>query len=293
MDSLIPQINWKADIPEPVAVTNYCITHTAPEIPHSDDTVQLEIGPPGTLDPAHYPNVANCFELLPELQQYRRELGSTLGSFAARHHILQTGRPLDFAINIATYRTFMMSDKRSAHHHKILKLNFITQDQAVGLADIAMPTEAMSMWRLPMPIKISNLAKNYDRCHHIEDLDLFLEVALAEGVLTTDENAQCRSRPLLLSGALSVGMMPAQVFCDINEQLEVVTRGFLKRFSPEGRDDYQIRAANFCHERLGSFLLERHIRQEFGGLDKSLFGYWTRVDAELSYSRGHIKKAAG
>ncbi len=288
MNDLHSSMPAKSDIPATYAVTTYCITHTDPEIPHSDETVQLEIGPPGTLDPKRYPNVANCFDLAPYGRTYRRELGSTLGSFAARHHILQSGRPLDFAVNMASYRTFMMADRFAGRSHDVLKLNFMTPDEARVLGDIAFPSTTPLMWRLPMPIPVGSLARNYGSVHHSKDLDLYLDVAMAEGVLSREDNDECRNRPHLLPGAFSVGMMPAQVFCDLNEPLEVVTRGFLEQFSPEGRDDYQIRAANFCHERLGGYLLERYIRQTFDGLDPQLFGYWTRVDADLTYSRGHI-----
>lgn len=270
------------------AVVNYCITHTNPVIPFSSDTFNLEIGNEGTLDGAQFSRVLRCFELIPYGEKYRRELGSTLGSFAARRHILEYNDTLDFAVNISTYRTFMLPDKRPKNFHKVLKLNFITEQESVSLGDIALPSEVNSAWRLPMPIQVGSIEINYAKCHHIEDLDLYSEIAVSEGVCTKEQNDEFRNSRILLPGALSVGMMPAQVFCDINEKLELVTRMFLDRFSAAQRDNYQIRAANFCHERLGSYLLEQHLRKTYGGLVSTHFGYWTRVDNDLSYSQGKM-----
>ena len=270
------------------SVVTYCITHKDPEIPFHENTVNLEIGEKGTLDRDRFSKIVNCYEYVPYGEKYRRELGSTLGSFAACAHLLETYDTLDFAINISTYRTFMLADKRSSQFHNVLKLNFITRDEAASMGDIVLPSEVISMWRLPMPIDVGSIAGNYQYCHHIEDLNLYLEIAIAQGVLSKEENDALREHKILLPGALSVGMMPAQIFCRINEKLELVTRDFLERFDGTGRDSYQIRGANFCHERLGSYLIEQEMRKAYGDLVSEHFGYWTRVDEDLSYSRGHM-----
>ena len=269
-------------------VVTYCIAHKDPEIPFHQNTINLEIGKSGTIDRNRFRNIVNCYEYIPYGQKYRRELGSTLGSFAARAHLLESYETLDFAINISSYRTFMLADKRSAQFHDILKLNFITQQEAASLGDLALPNEVLSMWRLPMPINVGSIAGNYEYCHHIEDLNLYLEIAVAEGVLSKEESDALSEHRILLPGSLSVGMMPAQIFCDLNEKLELVTYKFLKLFDGTSRDSYQIRGANFCHERLGSYLLEQEIRKAHRDLPSSLFGYWTRVDENLSYSRGYM-----
>ncbi|WP_395340342.1 hypothetical protein PN836_016655 [Ningiella sp. W23] len=281
-------IEFVDTINAPSLVKNYCIAHTKPVIPFCESTFNLEIGAEGTLNSRDFENTINCFNLIPFGKRFRRELGSSLGSFAARKHLLASNDNLDFAINISTYRTFMLSNKRPKHFHKVLKLNFITERESEVLADLALPSEVSCAWKLPMPISVGTIERNYAYCHHIEDLDLHLEIAISEGILTTAESDELRNTKILLPGALSVGMMPAQIFCDINEKLEVISRKFLDVFWAEQRDDYQIRAANFCHERLGSYLLEQHLRKTYGGLVSSHFGYWTRVDNDLSYSQGKM-----
>lgn len=269
-------------------VKTFCIAHTDPVVPVSDDMIFLEIGPPGTLDPKRYKTVVNCFDLVPYGETYRRELGSVLGSIAAWAYI-KTVEPHDFAVNLLTYRTFLTPEKRRAAFHKVLRMNFVSTHEARALGDLLIPEETVSMWRLPMPIDVGGtIAGNYAHNHHIEDLDLFLDIAVAEGVLTKDSNERLRARPHMMPGILALGMMPADVFCDLSDKLERVTRAFLPRFDAAGRDSYQIRAANFCHERLGSFLLEETLRARFGGYVDAHLGYVTRVDDDFAYSRGQM-----
>lgn len=269
-------------------VMSFCIAHVKPSIPHETSTIYLEIGPNDTLDRTKYQHVYNCFENIEYGKRYRKELGSTLGSFAAAKYLRNLECELDFAINISTYRTFMLADRKLSEFHKVLKLNFVTSNEAQKLGELALPKLLTSKWRLPMPIYVGSIESNYAHCHHLDDLDLYLDIANSEQVLSTKECAEMRRSKVLLPGALSVGIMPADLFCDFNYKLERVTRLFLEQFNGVEHDNYQIRAANFCHERLGSYLIQRYLQKIYGGLPKSHFGYWTRVSDELEYTQGKM-----
>ncbi len=269
-------------------VKSYCIAHTDPVIPYCDDTFILEIGPRGTISSDKYRRIVNCFEYIDYGEEFREQLGSTLGAFAATRHLRQNYDRLDFAINISTYRTFMLPDKRAKYFQDPPKLNYVTPAEAQDLSSIALPKDVNFEWRLPSPLKVASIAKQYERWLPIEDLALYMDIAVAEGVLTKEQREDCWHRPVLLPGALSIGMMPADVFCDLNEQTEIVTLSFLKQAENDWRDNYQIRAANFCHERLGSYLIDIYLHQNFGGLPKTHFGYWTRVNEDRVYTKGLV-----
>ncbi|WP_371225805.1 hypothetical protein [Roseovarius sp. 2305UL8-3] len=267
---------------------HFCITHKELDIPLQDHLILLEIGDRGSVPSAGGNKVINCYDELPGARVHRKKLGAMLGVFAARHYLCRAFEELDFSVSLSTYRTCMMHERNEENFMTGIQMNLVTPEQASRLTGKMIQPDTSSKWLLPQPITVPSVGAQYAKAHHLEDLEVYLSIAIEENVLADHELTPFLESKTLLPGCFGVSLMPAQVFCDVGEKLERVANRFLEGFSVSNRDSYQIRAVDFCSERLGSFLIAKHLTRVYGTLPKEFFGYWTRVSADLVCTSGHM-----
>ncbi|MFK7958755.1 MAG: hypothetical protein AB8B96_21885 [Lysobacterales bacterium] len=265
---------------------HFCITHKALEIPLQKHLILLEIGDRGSAVHDGNNQVVNCFEVLPEARPKRKMLGAMLGIFSARHYLTRTFNTLDFSVSFSTYRTFMMYEKIEQNFLEGMQMNLVTPAQASDLLEKMIQPNTSSKWLLPQPLTRPSVGAQYKKAHHMEDLEAYLSIAVEEKVLPENQLTTFLDSKTLLPGCFGISLMPAAVFCDISEKLERVANRFLQGFSTKDRDNYQIRAVDFCSERLGGFLIINHLMGLYGKLPKEFFGYWTRVSPDLVCTSG-------
>lgn len=123
----------------------------------------------------------------------------------------------------------------------------------------------------------------YAACHHRDDIVNYASIAVEAGVLNSDSASGFLSSHHFIPGGVELGIYPADWLAQALSGIERVSRIFLKRYSERIKtyDPYQIRAVGFLSERLGSYVLLRHLQKLFSGrIPAHIFGYMSVVVEE-------------
>lgn len=130
----------------------------------------------------------------------------------------------------------------------------------------------------------------YAACHHRRDILDYTSLAIELGVLDSNSASQFLGAKHFIPGGVELGIFPKPWLIHALSRIEPVGRQFLyqhgNRVKKYGR--YQIRAVGFLSERLGSFLLIRHLMEKYSNnIPADIFGYLTNiVEKNSSYSVG-------
>lgn len=100
--------------------------------------------------------------------------------------------------------------------------------------------------------------EQYVREHHVEDLLRFTAVTVELGVIDKAEVRFFLEEDNFVPGGVELGVFPVPFWLRSIGSIEAVIRECV-RAHPALRDGYQARAWAFCSERLGSYLLLKHL----------------------------------
>jgi hypothetical protein len=106
----------------------------------------------------------------------------------------------------------------------------------------------------------------YRDVHVAEDFLLFTAVTIELGVLGRHEVMPFFSEEIFVPGGIELGVFPADFWVNAISQVEAVVRTCFERH-PIKREGYQARVWAFCAERLGSYLLLRHLVSKYAGVN--------------------------
>jgi hypothetical protein len=225
----------------------------------------------------------NLRDLAPEWEPHHPLLGGLAGTFAWKNYIVES-RPEATHVGLCQYRKFVSNRRlgwRIAKSYSSMDLvspSVLTR----SLLDEAMrppsdwllaPAFNLSSWR-----KSSDYLTQYGRAHQIEDLLRFTAEAVEHKLLDKAEAVAFLAEDRLLPGGMELGVFPAAFWIENVTAIESVVRVCVRRFTL-AHCGYDARAWAFCAERLGSYLVLRHLR--------SLPGLEWRVRAWHAASSSH------
>lgn len=141
------------------------------------------------------------------------------------------------------------------------------------------------------PLYIKNTVfEHYASIHHRRDFLDYVSIAVETGVLNASSKSEFMAEKYFIPGGIELGAYPRQWHVDTLSQLELVSRRFLNQHGGRvrGYNKYQIRAVGFLSERLGSFILLRHLIEKYSNnIPAEVFGHMTViVESESTYSAG-------
>lgn len=116
----------------------------------------------------------------------------------------------------------------------------------------------------PHPIYTQSTLWFYDRFHLIQDFLRFTACAVDVGVLRSSEVVDFYNFNMMIPGGAEVGKFPVSVYRELVTKLEMTTNLYLD--THDGITDMtgnQSRALSQCCERLGSWLLIKHLETKF------------------------------
>jgi hypothetical protein len=118
----------------------------------------------------------------------------------------------------------------------------------------------------------------------------YTSLAVEMGVLDSNSASEFLAAKHLNFGGVEQGIYPKSWLIHALSGLERVGRQFLDRYGNRLKkyDSYQIRTLGFLSERLGSFLLIRHLMEKFSNnIPADIFGHMTTiVEGNSTYSVG-------
>ena len=207
-------------------------------------------------------------DLAPDWEPHHPVLGATAGSFALRRWLLRE-RPGATRVGICQYRKFVSAGRISGvRDRKYKAMDDVPRSMLEGGAYSAALDPGGSELLVSAPRRFTRLPwyrrgylKEYARDHHVEDFLLFTAHAVEQGALDASEVLAFCREDVLVPGGVELGVYPAAFWLDAIGRIERVVRECVTRH-PRRREGYQARMWSFCAERLGSWLLLKHLRSE-------------------------------
>jgi hypothetical protein len=235
-----------------------CVTHVALTVDFPAFVEPIRLGA------AQADGAFNLRDLAPEWEPHHPILGGLAGTFAMKNHVL-AHHPDAERVGLCQYRKFVSKHRLSravAPSYRAMDLVHPRMLSRDLLADAMLPDHE---WLLPRPFLLSNWRKHgdmleqYSRVHHPQDLLRFVAEAVEQQLVDKAEVPGLFAEELMVPGGIELGVFPAAFWTRSVAAIEDVVRACVKRY-PVARDGYNARAWSFCTERLGSYLVLRHLR---------------------------------
>ena len=247
------------------ALVYVCMTHVPLWVDYPPYVTPLHLGA------AQGPGRLNLRDLAPEWLPHHPILGGSAGSFALKNWLLQQHAQATH-VGICQYRKFLSRQRLGvpATNYQVMDLlprASVRSDQLIALMH---PGDRPFLIGQPGQFRLG--AVNYDYLyqykdvHHVEDLLRFTAAAVEVGLLDKSEVQPFFAEKVFFPGGIELGIFPVDFWLRSMTALESVVRQCVRQF-PAARSGAQARAWAFCMERLGSYLLLRHLRQNSAGDD--------------------------
>lgn len=141
----------------------------------------------------------------------------------------------------------------------------------------------------PLYCEIS-IVGQYAVSHYRRDILDYASLAVEMGIFDSDDASDFLREKYLIPGGAEFGIFPKAWLTDTLFEIERLARQYLHRYGRrlKAYGGYQVRALGFLSERLGSFLLLRHLKDKYSNdIPVEIFGYMTVVvKRDASYSHG-------
>jgi hypothetical protein len=207
----------------------------------------------------------NLRELAPEWEPHHPRLGGTIGSFALRS-LLQRDHPDATMVGICQYRKFVSNQRISRVAAKSFRvMDVVTRPMvsAAPMTDLMLPA-GTTPFLFSRPRWFNNRRRSgsylrqYGIAHRSEDFLRLTAEAVSLGVIEGREVDAFFGEQLFVPGGIELGVYPADFWLKAIAAVEAVARACVER-DPSPNADAEKRALSFCIERLGSWLLLRHL----------------------------------
>ncbi len=250
-------------------VALFCVTHVPVPVQYPSHVKLLRLGS------FQVEGGLNLRDLAPEWDVFHPLLGATAGSFAIRNFLKL--HPEYDHVAMCSYRKFMTREQigepiRSFPQNHGISLEKVAQHDLGKLLDYSACDFLVSHPLRFNDWGIANLMHQYQQDHHIEDLLRFLAEAVSEQMLEPADVYELLSQKLLIPGGAEFGVYPVYFYLNAIDRLERIVAAYLKKFRII-RDGYQLRSISFCCERVGSYLLLKHLQDLYPeGIPDSYYG---------------------
>lgn len=236
-----------------------CMTHVPLWVDYPSYVTPLHLGT------AQGPGRLNLRDLAPEWAPYHPILGGSAGSFALKNWVVQE-HPEATHVGICQYRKFLSRTRLGVPAQNYQVMDLLPRERVCTerLADLMHPNGRSFLIVQPGQFRVGEV--NYDYLyqykdvHHVEDLLRFTAAAVEVGVLDKNEVHPFYAEKVFIPGGIELGVFPADFWVRHMTGMETVVRECVRHF-PTPRAGSQTRAWSFCMERLGSYLLLKHLRQ--------------------------------
>ncbi len=254
---------------------SFCVAHKRPTYPIPNDVnfVWLGSSPIETNGNHHTTRIVDISE---EYDAWHPFLSGAAGSFGIERMLLSDMVPWDFSysINIIQYRKFIIPKPFNNIKPNEQNLYVVNNHQIDSLNLYQEYKKTTSPYLLASPFEVGNIYLQYDLHHKIQDLLRYTAIAIDMGVISGKESYDFLNDRFLIQGGIEFGIYPIATFLQIVEKIRLVSMEFLRHHNPVAMGVEDRRAIAFCNERLGSYLLFKHLLDEYhNAIPDEIFGY--------------------
>ncbi|WP_139825806.1 hypothetical protein [Mycobacterium parmense] len=200
-------------------------------------------------------------------------------------------------IEISSYRKRVLPFAVGSESHSyptMRELNMDSVDEEVELSASMLRGDVGFLLAQPIFLAESVLGQ-YASGHQLKDILDYTNLAVELGVLDSRSVTELLGAKHFIPGGIELGIYPKSWLVQALSKIEVVGRQFLCRYGDRVKkyNDQQIRAVGFLSERLGSYLLIRHLNERYArNIPAEVFGYMTViVEGDTRYSAGLAEAA--
>lgn len=235
-----------------------CITHVPLPVAFPDYVTPFYLGQ------SQGPGRLNLEELAPQWVPYHPIIGGMAGNFALKNYVLAQ-HPGARRIGVCMYRKFISRQRISgvpAEDNWMMDVITASDLQQQSLGQMMAPGDVPFLvgktCGFTVGGKEAGYLLHYLHAHHGEDLLRFTAAAVELGVLDKAEIDLFFNEKVFLIGGIELGVFPADFWLETVSAIEQIVWHCVQTF-PTHREGYQKRAWAFCAERLGSYLLLKHL----------------------------------
>lgn len=268
-------------------IHKFCITHKPLLLNATKDTTIIKLGD-ADLDFDHNV-VVNVNKEFPEIGFYHNVFGGSAGIFAILN-IIDANKEFyknDDRISIYVYRKFISINKLGIKSPNYSGMRIVTREeaQAIDLNDIYENVEGFWIIAQEIPF-IKNIYHQYTVAHDAVDFLKYTSIAIETGVISDIESVEFFETQGIISGGAEFGIYPIWLFKNVIGKLRLVSYEFANKYRPYSINS-STRCIAFCNERLGSFLIQKAIKNnEYGVADTCKIGYMNNITDCRTYVEG-------
>lgn len=268
-------------------IVSYCLAHKQPIIRPPSDCTLVELGPKSSVSSEGFSRKINAYDLCGYGSEMHSYLGGTLGSFAVLRDLETRNLHKSTRVNIVHYRRVLLPKRLGVLAPNYPDMRLLTPEAASALSLDEVYAKISTPALYSKPQRIKSTLRQYDKCHSIADLLRFLAAAVQVGAIDGSEiNALLTDRSII-PGGIEFGVSPVRIYMETVKKLEDTCLAFLQDHRPYDTSAYQVRALNFCSERLGSYLLKKELANTYGRrMPRRLYGYMHVVGDRGTYEQG-------
>jgi hypothetical protein len=234
-----------------------CFTHVPPPYAYPSYVTTMHLGE------AQGPGKTNLRDLAPEWEPYHPQLGSLAGCFAVKNYIVENRLQVRH-VGMCQYRKFVSNTIISgvpAANYPVMDMVNRRMFDAAPLHEYMLPGDREFLLVKPGTVN-GGYFNQYKLAHVPEDFLRFTSEAVELGVLPADDVMPFFRSDAFLPGGLELGVFPTEFWIPAISAVERVIAACVKRY-PGKRPGYQVRNWAFCAERLGSYLLLKHLTSTY------------------------------
>ncbi|OBG17987.1 hypothetical protein A5765_05175 [Mycolicibacterium celeriflavum] len=266
-------------------IDRYCISHKRPLLPAGwyDHCIAL-----GDFQPDSVFHVSHLDQFWHEARPIAY---GAAGTYVLPIAIQRFSGDADF-IEVSNYRKRILPSREGVEAYKYPTLRELDVESFGKTAELSIfipKPEHEFLIAQPLHVKKS-IFGHYKAVHHRRDILDYTSLAVEMGVLDSKSASEFLAAKHFIPGGVELGIYPKAWLVRALSSIELLGREFLNRHGNRLKyyNAFQIRAVGFLSERLGSFILIRHLVEKYSNnIPAEIFGHMTViVEGDSRYSAG-------
>lgn len=204
--------------------------------------------------------VINGYDYFENPEDVHDKLSGAMGSIAISRYLLEI-REKPSHVTIWQYRKFVSRNTygKAAPNYGGM---FLVNEEDAAKIHLEVDLKDSVNYTIPNPVKIENLLHQYSLCHILSDFLKYTCCLIDVNVVDQKEVASFFDSQYLIPGGIELGTYPTDWWLKTMESIAKAAFYFMENYTVfDPYEPHRKRALAFCQERIGSYLLIKHLEE--------------------------------